>query len=191
MKHNQVIILTGILIFCIAAFSGCATTSTNTTSSATVSHLNETMVPAPITAQIGDNVSIIYTGTLDNGEVFDSNVNGTPVSFTLGNTSVIDGIQDAVTGMAVNEEKNVTIPYTKAYGPYRDELVHVIPLMGPLQNKSFTVGTYVTITNKTDNSSSVVKILNVTRDSVTWDENDPLAGQNLTFMIRVTDIGRK
>ena len=93
--------------------------------------------------------------------------------------------------MAVNEERNVTIPYTKAYGPHHDELVRVVPLMGPLENKTFTVGSYVTITNKTDNSYSVVKILNVTPDTVTWDENYPLAGQNLTFDIKVTDIERK
>ncbi len=190
-NYPAIICLLGILVIGFTMFSGCVNTGTNTT----ISQPNETAVPTiiarHITAQPGDTVSVVYTGMTDNGVVFDTNVNSTPVTFTLGNSSVIEGFQEAVTGMAVNETKTVTIPFAKAYGPHKDELVHLIPLMGPLENESFTVGTYVTITNKTDSSYSVVKILNVTPDTVTWDANDPLAGQNLTFTIKVTGIERK
>jgi peptidylprolyl isomerase len=198
MNHNKTaIILLGILIVCVTAFTGCV--NSGSTANTTFAQNGTTYpgttiathVAGQITAQSGDNVSVVYTGTLDTGEVFDSNVNSTPVTFTLGNSSVILGFQKAVMGMAVGEEKKVTVPFSEGYGPHKDELVHVLPLMGPLENKSFTVGTYVTITNKTDNSYSVVKILNVTPDSVTWDANDQLAGQNLTFMIQVTNIERK
>ena len=193
MKPNQtIIILFGILVISSMVFSGCVQSGTNATvSRPTTTPALPTPGAAPITAQPGDNVTVIYTGTLDNGVVFDSTVNRTPLTFTLGYSGVIGGFQEAVAGMAVNQEKNVTIPYTKAYGPYRKELVHVVPLTGPLMNKSFKVGTYITVTNKTDNSYSVVKILSVTPTTVTWDENDPLAGENLTFMIRVVNIERK
>ena len=192
MKHEYtIIVLLGILVACGTAFSGCVNPGTNITPSVP----NETVLPTPtavhITAQPGDNVSVMYTGMMENGDVFESNINSTPVSFILGNSSVIEGFEEAVTGMAVNETKTVTIPYAKAYGPHLDDLVNLIPLMGPLENETFTVGTYVTITNKTDGSYSVVKILNVTPDTVTWDANDPLAGQNLTFLIKVTGIERK
>ena len=191
MKHNlRLIVLFGILMICVTAFTGCVNSGTNTTISQNGMAV-PTTITAHITAQTGDNVTVVYTGTLDDGTVFDSNVNTTPVTFTLGHSSVLPGFEKAVMGMAVGEVKNVTIPFAEAYGPHREELVHLLPLMGPLENKSFTVGTYVRITNRTDNSYSVVKILNVTPDSVTWDENDPLAGQNLTFMIRVMNIERK
>jgi peptidylprolyl isomerase len=199
MKSNfTIIVLLGVLLAGSIVFTGCV--NSGTTTNTTISPQNitpapltaaATHVPGQITAQPGDIVSVVYTGTLDTGEVFDTNVNSTPVTFTLGNSSVIPGFQKAVTGMAVGEEKNVTVPYTEGYGPHLDSLVHVIPLMGPLENTSFTVGTYVTITNKTDGSYSIVKILNVTKDSVTWDANDQLAGQNLTFTIKLTNIERK
>ena len=38
----------------------------------------------PLIAKTGDTVSVYYTGTLDNGTVFDTNVNATPLTFTLG-----------------------------------------------------------------------------------------------------------
>ncbi len=139
---------------------------------------------------LGDTVSVYYSGMLENGTVFGSNMNGTPLTFTLGNASVIDGFRDAVTGMTINEEKTVTIPYDKAYGPYNPELVRVVPRVGPLENKSFTAGQKITITRKTDNAVIVVKILNVTRDSLTWDENNPLAGQNLTYRIKLVTISK-
>ena len=46
----------------------------------------------------GDTVSVYYTGTFENGTVFDSNMDGTtPIQFTLGNSSVIQGFEEAVT----------------------------------------------------------------------------------------------
>jgi peptidylprolyl isomerase len=127
---------------------------------------------------------------LENGTVFNSNVNGTPLTFILGNASVIEGFRDAVTGMMVNEEKTVTIPYDKAYGPYNSSLVRVVPRMGTLGNKTFIVGQTYTIRRTSDNALSVVKILNVTRDTVTWDENNLLAGQNLTYRIKLVSIDK-
>jgi peptidylprolyl isomerase len=127
---------------------------------------------------------------LENGTVFNSNVNGTALTFILGNASVIEGFREAVTGMMVNEEKTVTIPFDKAYGPYNPELVRVVPRVGPLENASFTAGQKITITRRTDNAVIVVKILNVTRESLTWDENNPLAGQNLTYRIKLVTISK-
>jgi len=189
MNRNQtIIILMGILVICGTAFTGCVNTGNTTAPSS----LNTTARPAQLTAMTGDNVSVYFTGMTEDGAVFNSNMNDTtPLTFTLGNSSVIDGFRDAVIGMGVNEEKTVQIPFDKAYGPYNDELVRVVPRMGPLENKSFTVGQYVTITRKTDNAVSVVKILNVTRDTITWDENNPLAGKNLTYVIKLTAIDRK
>jgi peptidylprolyl isomerase len=187
MDRNLIIIILGILVMCGTAFTGCV----NTGNTAAPSPQGTTAQPGQITAMTGDTVSVLYTGMLDDGSVFNSNMNSTPLSFTLGNSSVIDDFSDAVIGMAINEEKTVHIPYDKAYGPYNDSLVRVVPRMGSLENKTFTVGQYVTITRKTDNAVSVVKILNVTRDTITWDENNPLAGKNLTYVIKLTAIDRE
>jgi FKBP-type peptidyl-prolyl cis-trans isomerase len=80
----------------------------------------------PSVAKTGDTVSIYYTGTLDDGTVFDTNVNSSPLSFTLGNGITIQGFEEAITGMAVNNTKTVKIPPEKAYGSYNSSLVHVL-----------------------------------------------------------------
>jgi peptidylprolyl isomerase len=144
----------------------------------------------PVVAMNGDNVSVYYTLTFENGTVIDSNMNGTPSSLIVGSTDVIPGFSNAIVGMRINQEKTVTIPYDLAYGPYRGDLIRVVNRTGPIANTTFTVGQYYTIHSTTNNAISMIKILNVTPSTVTWDENSPLAGQNLTFTIQVVSVNK-
>ena len=142
----------------------------------------------PATAKTGDTVSVYYTGTLDNGAKFDSNVNGTPLQFVIGKHSVIPGFEDAVIGMALNSEKTVHIPVDKAYGPYRSDLVSVVNRSEFSPGQELIVGQQYQITNPASGAVSLIKILNVTSSTVTIDQNEALAGQNLTFFIKLVRI---
>jgi peptidylprolyl isomerase len=141
-------------------------------------------------AKNGDEVSVLYIGTLENGSVFDSNVNTTPLVFTLGAHTVIPGFEDAVTGMSRGQVKTVHIPVDKAYGSYRNDLVMTVnrslfPASTPLET-----GMYYSVRNPADGSINVVKIVGVGRDTVTIDQNHMLAGKNLTFTIRLVGINQ-
>lgn len=79
--------------------------------------------PAQIgeTAKIGDTVAMNYTGRLENGTVFDSNVDPkfghvTPFVFTLGAGQVIPGWDKGIVGMKVGEKKTLVIPPADGYG---------------------------------------------------------------------------
>jgi FKBP-type peptidyl-prolyl cis-trans isomerase len=76
---------------------------------------------AGLLAQAGDVVSMNYTGRLENGTVFDSNVDPKfnhvqPFDFTLGSGQVIAGWDKGIVGMKVGEKKTLTIPSEDAYG---------------------------------------------------------------------------
>jgi peptidylprolyl isomerase len=142
-------------------------------------------------AKPGDNVSVYYTAKFENGTSFDSNMDQPgPLAFTLGNSSIIPGFEEAVTGMAVNQEKTVTIPAAKAYGEYNASLVRTVNRTGPIANTSFTVGEVFSIHDRTTGAYSAVRILKVTPTTVTWDANSPLAGLNFTFTIKLAGISR-
>src|SRR3989344_6886778 len=73
------------------------------------------------TAKSGDTVAMNYTGRLQDGTVFDSNVDPKfqhvePFVFTLGAVQVIPGWDKGIVGMRVGEKKVLTIPSTDAYG---------------------------------------------------------------------------
>jgi len=144
----------------------------------------------PGVAMKGDNVSMYYTLMYENGTVISTNFNGTPLEITVGDPESIKGLSDAIVGMGVNQKKTVTIPYDQAYGPYRSDLVQVVNRTGLIANTSFTEGQYFTIHRKTDNAINMVRILNITPSTVTWDENHPLAGQNLTFTVQVVSLNK-
>ena len=145
----------------------------------------------PFIAKTGDTVSVYYTGTLDNGTIFDTNVNTTPLVLTLGKGMVIPGFEEAITGMAVNETRAVTIPPDKAYGFYNSSLVHVLNRSALPANMTPVAGQYYTIRRTTDGAVSLIKIINVTPTTVTWDENNALVGENLTFTLNLVSINQK
>ncbi len=66
----------------------------------------------------GKNVSVHYTGTLLNGNKFDSSVDrGKPFEFTLGQGQVIKGWDEGITQMKKGGKAILIIPSALGYGP--------------------------------------------------------------------------
>jgi FKBP-type peptidyl-prolyl cis-trans isomerase len=80
--------------------------------------ITDTVVGTGTEAESGDAVSVLYTGTLDNGMVFDaSSLHGNqPFPFVLGAGQVIQGWDLGVVGMKVGGTRELTIPPALAYG---------------------------------------------------------------------------
>ena len=65
----------------------------------------------------GKKVKVHYTGTLDNGEKFDSSRDrGKPIEFTCGAGQMIPGFDRAVEDMQVGEVRDVHLWPKDAYG---------------------------------------------------------------------------
>jgi len=79
----------------------------------------ETLTPGTgAVAENGKTVTVNYTGTLENGTVFDSSLKAgrEPFSFKLGAGNVIEGWEKGVLGMKVGEKRKLTIPSSMGYG---------------------------------------------------------------------------
>jgi peptidylprolyl isomerase len=136
----------------------------------------------------GDSVSVYYTGMYANGTVFDSNINKALLSFTVGSHQVIPGFENALVGMKAGQTRTVTIPADKAYGPYHPEYVVVINRTGTLATMNLTIGDKLTSRDPSTGAVSEATILAVTPDTLTIDENSPLAGKPLTFTIQLVSV---
>jgi FKBP-type peptidyl-prolyl cis-trans isomerase 2 len=65
-------------------------------------------------------VSLTYTATFSNGELFDQATNQTPLMFTVGSGQVIQWLDEGVLGIAVGDTKTITITPKKWYGKLYD-----------------------------------------------------------------------
>ena len=164
VKYRHVILL-GILLLGAILISGCNAAE----------------------AKNGDIVQVDYTGTLEDGTVFDTSVGGEPLEFTLGEGRMIPGFEQAILGMKVGESKTFTILADDAYGQYSDAKVQVINREELTNIPNPEVGQQL-YGSQTDGTTITGTITNVTDTTVTVDFNPPLAGKNLTFEIKLISI---
>lgn len=138
-------------------------------------------------AATGDTVHVHYTGTLDDGTVFDSSKGREPLEVTIGGGLVIPGFDNALQGMAVGETKSVTLPPEEAYGDHHEQLVHSVERERIPAEVTLELGNML---QAADNSGNEIQLRIVGLDdaSVTLDANHPLAGQALTFELSLVQI---
>lgn len=147
-------------------------------------------------AKEGDKVKIHYTGRLEGGEVFDSSecseydcgCDAGPLEFTIGEGEVIPGFEKGVIGMSEGEAKTITIPVDDAYGKRNEEMVVAVERSHVPADLTPEVGMRLEVTQE-DGREFPVVITEVTETHVTLDANHPLAGRELTFDIKLVEIG--
>ena len=139
-------------------------------------------------AKANDKVKVHYTGKLTTGEIFDSSEGRAPLEFTVGGGQMIKGFDEAVNGMAVNEQKTVTIPSNEAYGDKNDALIQDIPREQLPEEMQPEVGQKLVATNDLGHQTQVL-VTAVSEETITIDANHELAGKDLVFDIELVEIG--
>lgn len=135
----------------------------------------------------GDTVRIHYTGTLEDGSVFDSSRDREPLEFTVGSGQIIPGLDQAMPGMQVGEEKTVAIPCEQAYGPHDPNGRQAIPRDQIPEHIPLEVGTPLQM-QLPDGRQMAVTVADVSDSEVVLDANHPLAGKTLTFDVEMVEI---
>lgn len=138
-------------------------------------------------AKCGETVSIHYIGTLDNGRIFDSTADDTPLLFTIGASQVFPALENEVVGMRVGEVKNIVIPAANAFGPRLEANMMRIGRESFPPGKEILVGQKLRI-EFSGGKERVMAVTAVTESEVTLDGNHPLAGLDLTFALRLVGI---
>ena len=136
--------------------------------------------------QNGDTVIVNYTGRLEDGTIFDSSLNEgrEPLTSTLGQGQLISGFEEGLIDMIVGETKTIEIEPENAYGNYQEEMITIVA-----KNQVHeTIQVGETLQGNTPNGPIIVKVVEVTDDSVTLDANHPLAGKKLIFDLEVMGI---
>ncbi len=166
MVKNRYMVLLGMILLVVMLVTGCSSV---------------------VLTKTGDTVKVHYTGTLEDGTVFDTSVEREPLEFTLGQGQLIPGFEQGVIGMKVGESKTINIPADQAYGPHHDDLIQVIERSQLSEDLEPKVGQQLQMRGP-DGRTIIVTITDVSETTITIDTNHPLAGQNLTFEIELVEI---
>lgn len=185
-----------MVLVLIILLSGCVgTEETNVTTQITPP------VQPTLIVEKGDVVSANYIGILkETGEVFDTSYESIaydtsilkvewfqprqkyePLQVIVGSGQVIEGFDEALLGMAMNEEKEVIITPTKGYGEWNPELVIIQPRIveipriveTPLEELRLGIGKEPVVNETVQLRYWPGKILNVSNTSVTL-RHDPI-----------------
>lgn len=141
-----------------------------------------------MTAKTGDRVKIEYTGTLDDGTVFDSNVDqGSLLEFEVGGGQVIKGFDDAILGMQEGEEKQFSISPADAYGDHDPTLIQKVPKEVFPPDAELALGLLFEAGLPTGEKVPAM-VTAIEEGIVVVDLNHPLAGKRLNFKIKLSGI---
>lgn len=138
-------------------------------------------------AKQGDTVKVHYTGKLEDGRVFDTSSGREPLSFTIGEGTVIEGFESGIVGMGVGDKKTLNISPDSAYGNRNDELIAVVEKENIPEDIDVSVGQQLQV--RQPNGQTInVSVTDVSEENVTLDANHPLAGRDLVFDVEIVEI---
>lgn len=139
------------------------------------------------TVQNNDTVEVHYTGTLSDGQIFDSSKDREPLKFTMGMGQLIPGFEAGVLNMSINETKTINIPCAEAYGERQEEMFHEILKSQLPQEIQPEVGMPL-VSQAPDGQEMHFIISEVKADTIVIDGNHPLAGKDLNFELTLVSI---
>ena len=139
------------------------------------------------TAKKGDRVKVNYTGRSEDGTVFESSVGLIPLVFTIGSDEVVQGFEDAVTGMRPGEKKTVKVRPEDGFGMYDEDLIFEVGKDELPDDFYPQVGMDFEMVDE-DGEELSATVIEVNDDSILVDANAPLAGKAVVYEIELLEI---
>jgi FKBP-type peptidyl-prolyl cis-trans isomerase 2 len=130
--------------------------------------------------------SVHYRGTLTrNGEEFDNSAGSEPLTFLVGHDQMIPGFEAALMGKSAGDDVTFDLTPDEAYGERDPEAVQDVPLSQ--LPEEISVGDQLAAQTP-DGLVIPLIVVAIGEDVATLDANPELAGEALTFEVRVIEV---
>lgn len=130
-------------------------------------------------------VTVHYTGSFDDGEVFDTTFDRTPLTYIEGDHEVVPGFEAAVLSMEPGETKKVRLEPKDAYGERSMQLLYTMPTIEIPNYDDLVVGEMIYLMNE-QGQQRLARVVKVEDDGQTiFDFNHPMAGCPLNFELEL------
>jgi len=134
----------------------------------------------------GSKVKIEYFLTDEHGNIYSPEKGKGHLSFIQGQHEVIRGLEMALEGMRVGEEKQITVYPADAYGEVDSNAFAVVP-RDQIPGEYLTVGMDINVQGE-NGEKRTARIREIGEETVLLDLNNPLAGKTLIYEVKVLDV---
>lgn len=132
-------------------------------------------------------VAMHYVLRDDDGNVIDQSPEGEPLWYLHGHENIVPGLESALTGAAVGDQKNVTVSPEEGYGVREEEMVLTVPRDQLPPELEPEVGMELGMETP-EGHHMAVRIAEVHADHVILDANHELADVTLHFEVRIDAV---
>ncbi|MBB3170119.1 FKBP-type peptidyl-prolyl cis-trans isomerase [Simiduia aestuariiviva] len=135
----------------------------------------------------GAKLAIHFALKLRDGSVVDSNFEGEPAEFCLGDGNLLPGFERCLLGMAQGQRETFVVSPEQGFGQANPNNIQVMPRSTFAPDMNLAEGLVVSFADaQKAELPGVIKAFNDTE--VTVDFNHPLAGQEILFDVEVVRL---
>ncbi|HSM57860.1 MAG TPA: peptidylprolyl isomerase [Candidatus Sulfomarinibacteraceae bacterium] len=110
------------------------------------------------------------------------------VGFIQGHGQIVPGLEEALYGLTVGDQKEVVVSPADGYGEYDEEDVQRVPRSALPTELTLSLGQGLRLRDRETGEEFRAYIIELDEDEVVLDYNHPLAGQTLHFEVRIMDL---
>lgn len=140
-----------------------------------------------LTVADGVVVSLDYTLRLDDGEVVDASEQE-PLEYLQGYNQIVPGLERALAGMKVGEEKSVSVDAAEAYGEVDDEAFQQVGHDIFPADMKLEEGMLLRMRDAQSGEPYDAVVAEINKAGVVLDFNHPLAGETLHFEVKIAGL---
>jgi len=143
---------------------------------------------SPLTVADGLVVSLGYSLRLEGGSEIDSSEDEGPLEYLHGEGQIIPGLEKALYGMSVGDEKQVTVSPADGYGEVDADDHIFMPLDSIPSDVDLEIGEPIFLHDSETGDEYQAFIAEIGDDDVKLDFNHPLAGETLYFDVKIEGL---
>jgi len=135
----------------------------------------------------GSTVTLHLSLALEDGRIAESTFDGAPHTFTLGDGSLLPGLELALYGLRPGDTQRLVLHPEQAFGVRDPARLHTMPRAAFADDINLEPGLIIGFTDSSGEELPGT-VLSMTEATVEVDFNHPLAGHAITFEVEIIDV---
>ena len=132
-------------------------------------------------------VTLHFSLALEDGSIIDSNFDGAPATFTMGDGSLLPGFEDALVGLSIDQRNSFVISPERGFGQHNPSNLQTLKRKEFAADMDLSVGLVISFADAAKGELPGV-ISTIGDEEVIVDFNHPLAGKAILFEVQIISI---